>query len=176
VNPFQSNHQVQTLSTSLRDSLHVISRDNLTQHAPGIDRPAALICRYAEVRTKEFIAKIGRDARMPSNRNSLNQCSIASMRARLVCTMHSAKVQNSRLHDVAAQQAYHGDSYRSSSGMRSGAEFHFLWKRETCYTSSRCFELDAFRGLELIVPRDVKLVSHLHGCRCPNNALKVLCG
>jgi hypothetical protein len=56
----------------------VISRDNLTQHAPGIDRPAALICRYAEVRTKEFIAKIGRDARMPSNRNSLNICSMIS--------------------------------------------------------------------------------------------------
>jgi hypothetical protein len=63
--------QVQTLGTSLRDSQHVISRDNLTQYAPGIDRPAALICRYAEVRTKEFIAKNGRDARMPSKRYSL---------------------------------------------------------------------------------------------------------
>jgi hypothetical protein len=56
----------------------VISRDNLTQHAPGIDRPAALICRYAEVRMKEFIAKVGRDARMPLNRNSLNKYSMVS--------------------------------------------------------------------------------------------------
>ena len=83
--------QLQTLGTSLRDSQHVISRDNLTQYAPGIDPPAALICRYAEVRTKEFIAKNGRDARMPSKRYSL------------FCILHSAKIQNSRLHHVAAQ-------------------------------------------------------------------------
>jgi len=84
--PFQSNRAnlVQTLTSEYmgtylsRDSQHVISRDNLTQHAPGIDRPAALICRYAEVRTEEFIAKVGRDARMPLNRNSLNKYSMVS--------------------------------------------------------------------------------------------------
>jgi len=140
--PFQSNRAnlVQTLTSEymgtylFRDSQHVISRDNLTQHAPGIVRPAVLICRYAEVRTKEFIAKIGRDARMPSNRNSLNICSMVSTASHHL--LHSAKVQNSELHSAAAQQPNHdGASYRSSSGMRSGAEFHFLWKRETCYNS-----------------------------------------